>query len=345
MDDMTEGNEEENAVRIRELKKRLGKDLFIPAHHYQKDGIVRFSNCTGDSLELSKAAAATDAKFIVFCGVKFMAETARVLAGPDQMVFMPRYDAGCPLADFGSLPAIEDVWNTLEAIHPGEYIPVTYVNSPVEVKAFCGNRGGLACTSSNALRIVRSVLESGKRLFFMPDRNLGFNTARNLKAEDDSEIAGDTHGAERVRGRRIVIWNGYCYVHRAFRPEHVRAVRERYPDVTVIVHPECDPEVVECADMSGSTSGIKRAVCEAAAGSSWAVGTEETFVRRLQRENEDRLVHPLYPSVCEDMTRSTEGDLLALLERIADGNYRSQVTVPDGVARGAKQAIVRMLET
>jgi quinolinate synthase len=345
MDRTQKGNEKEKEVRIGELKKRLGKDLFIAVHHYQKDGIVRFSDYTGDSLELSKAAAETDAKFIVFCGVKFMAETARVLVGRNQMVFMPIPDAGCPLADFGTLPAIEAVWNRLEGIHQGEYVPVTYVNSPVELKAFCGDRGGLVCTSSNAPRIVRSVLERDKRLFFMPDRNLGLNTARNLEAADDSEVTGAKDGANTVAGRRIVIWDGYCYVHRAFRPEHIRAVRERYPDVTVIVHPECDPEVVECADMSGSTSTIKRAVCEAKAGSRWAVGTEATFVRRLQRENKDRLVEPLYPSICEDMSMSEVGDLHALLERIAERDYGSQVTVPDAVVKGAKRAIIRMLET
>jgi quinolinate synthase len=345
MDCMQEGNGKNIEERIGELKKQFGKDLFIPVHHYQKDGIVRFSDCTGDSLELSKAAAATDAKFIVFCGVKFMAETAKVLARQNQMVFMPRPDAGCPLADFGSLPDIKNVWDTLESIHPGEYIPVTYVNSSVELKAFCGDHGGLVCTSSNAVRIIRSVLEKGKRLFFMPDRNLCINTVRNLTVEDDSEVTGATDRMNTVVGRRIVIWDGYCYVHRAFRPDHVRAVRERYPDVTVIVHPECDPEVVECADISGSTSTIKRAVCEAAAGSRWAVGTEATFVHRLQKENADKLVEPLFSSVCEDMSKSEIGDLLVLLERIAEGDYGSQVTVPDAVINGAKRAIVRMLKT
>ncbi|MBN2323833.1 MAG: quinolinate synthase NadA [Spirochaetes bacterium] len=344
MDSMREGKEENMEQRIGELKKRLGKDLFIPVHHYQKDEIVRFSDCTGDSLELSKAAAATDAKFIAFCGVRFMAETAKVLAKKNQMVFMPRPDAGCPLADFGSLPDIRKVWNTLEGKYPGEYIPVTYVNSSVELKAFCGDRGGLTCTSSNAKRIIRSVLENGKRLFFMPDRNLGINTVRALNEEDDSEVVGATDKTDAVLGRRIVIWNGYCYVHRAFRPDHVRAVRKRYPGVTVIVHPECDPEVAERADLSGSTATIQRVVSEAEAGSKWAVGTEATFVYRLQKENDDKLVLPLLFSVCEDMSRSETGDLHAVLERIAEGDYGSQVTVPDSVTEGAKLAIVRMLE-
>jgi quinolinate synthase len=335
---------EEKEQKIRKIKKSYGKRLFIPAHHYERDEIVRLADCVGDSLELSRAAERTDASYIVFCGVKFMAETARVLAGYDKIVLMPREDAGCPLADFGSPEAIKRVYERLDRLHPGEYIPITYVNSHVAVKAFCGDLGGLVCTSSNAKKIVQTVLEGNKRVLFMPDRNLGINTAREVGMEEEYEIVGGTDPEGEVSGKRIAVWDGYCYVHRAFTVEQVKAVREMHPGVTVIVHPECDPEVAKAADLAGSTSQIKSAVEEAPSGSSWAVGTELTFVRRLQDENRDKLVKPLADSVCEDMSKSRIDDLLRTLELVESGDYAEQVLVAPEIVEGAKKAIVRMLE-
>ena len=337
--------QEEITERILEIKKTYGSRLFIPAHHYQRDEIVRLADCTGDSLELSRAAAKTDAEYIVFCGVRFMAETARVLSGENKRVFMPRPDAGCPLADFGSLEEIELVWKRLERVRPGEYVPVTYVNSHVEVKSFCGSNGGFVCTSSNAKRIFQAVLEEKKRVFFMPDRNLGINTAYGLGLEADYEVVGVDGQEGHIAGRRIAIWDGFCYVHRAFIVDQISAMREKYPGIKVIVHPECDPEVVKEADITGSTSQIKRYIEESASGSRWAVGTELRFVTRLQHENGDKVIEPLFPSLCGDMSKSGIDDLLRTLELIEKGDYAEQILVSPEVVDGAKKAIIRMFET
>jgi len=330
--------------RILEIKKAYGSRLFIPAHHYMRDEIVRLADCTGDSLELSRAAAATDAEYIVFCGVRFMAETARVLSEENKRVFMPRPDAGCPLADLGSLEEIEPVWKRLESVHPGEYVPVTYVNSSVELKSFCGSNGGFACTSSNAKRIFQAILEQKKRVFFMPDRNLGINTAYGLGLEDDYEVVGVNGQAGQIEGRRIAVWDGFCYVHRAFIVDQIAAMREKHPGIKVIVHPECDPEVVKDADITGSTSQIKRYIEQAASTSRWAVGTELRFVTRLQHENDDKVIEPLFPSLCGDMSKSGVEDLLHTLELIEKGDYTEQILVSPEAADGAMKAIVRMLE-
>lgn len=336
--------QEQADERILQIKRKYGKRLFIPVHHYERDEIIAFSDCTGDSLELSRAAAATDATYIVFCGVRFMAEIARVLAGDDKVVFIPREDAGCPLADFGSPEAIELVWTELDRLRPSEYIPITYVNSHVEVKAFCGSHGGLVCTSSNAKKIVQTVLEENSRVFFMPDRNLGINTAYGLGMQEEYEVVGGNHGVGEVSGRRIAVWNGYCYVHRVFTVAQIAAAKQKHPDTKVIVHPECDPEVVKAADIAGSTSLIKRTIEESASGSRWAVGTESTFVLRLKNENRDKLVEPLSQSVCEDMSKTRVKDLLRTLELIESGDHAEQVIVEPGAVDGAKKAIVRMLE-
>ena len=343
-DHLKEGTPVQEEERIKKIRKSFGKELFIPAHHYQKDEIVSLADCTGDSLELSKAAATTEAKYIVFCGVRFMAETARVLSGESKSVFIPRDDAGCPLADFGKPEAIDLVWQRLDRLYPGEYIPVTYVNSHVEVKAFCGKNGGLVCTSSNAERVFRKVLMNNKRVFFMPDKNLGINTARKLGMEKEYEIVGGPESEGQLAGRPIVIWNGYCYVHRVFTEEHVSGLRKKYPGIKVIVHPECDPGVVSSADIVGSTSRIKRTIEESGSGSEWAVGTEYTFVMRLQQENRDKMIRPLAVSTCEDMAKTGTGDLLRTLECLGEEDCSGQVRVSRSAVDGAKKAIIRMLE-
>jgi quinolinate synthase len=266
---------------IRKIKEELSEDLFIPVHHYQRDEIVQFADYTGDSLELSRVSARTRAKFIVFCGVNFMAEIARILASQDKHVFIPNRAAGCPLADFAFLEDVEYVWNILQDIQPGKYIPVTYANSHAGVKAFCGKNKGLVCTSSNAEKIFQWILKSGNRVFFMPDKNLGVNTAASLGLGTDySVIDRYSQDDPGLKSASIVIWKGFCIVHKVFTVEHVDYWRKKDGAFKIIVHPECDPDVVEASDFVGSTSKIKGMIEKAPEGSKWVIGTELNLVNR-----------------------------------------------------------------
>jgi len=332
--------------RIAALKEILGQDLFIPVHHYQRDEIVQFADYTGDSLELSRVSAKTDARFIVFCGVFFMAEIARVLAARDKYVFIPNRDAGCPLADFASLEDVEAVWRVLQEVDAGGYIPVTYANSHAEVKAFCGREGGLVCTSSNVQKIFSWILDRGKRVFFMPDRNLGINTAAAMGMEDEFCVVRSEPEKEReeIRGKRIAIWDGFCIVHKRFTMQQIARWRAEDPKVKIVVHPESDPEVVDASDDAGSTSKIKRLVEGSPPGSKWVIGTEFNMVQRLKSEHPDKLVEPLEVSVCRNMSSIRRRDLLNTLLAIEDGDYADQVVLPEDQVRDAAAAIEKMLE-
>ncbi len=329
---------------IREIKATLGEALFIPVHHYQRDEIVQFADYTGDSLELSRVSAATSARYIVFCGVYFMAEIARILSTKEKHVFIPNRSAGCPLADFAFQKDVQFVWEMIQEHHPDEYIPVSYVNSHADVKAFCGRNGGFVCTSSNARKVFARVLEEGKRVFFMPDRNLGINTAISIGLENESSVVDRfDHGQMNARESRIIVWNGFCSVHTVFRVNQVLDWKKRIENVRVIVHPECDPDVVKVSDDSGSTSKIKHAVEDSPEGAAWVIGTEFNFVSRIKRENPNKVVEPLEESVCEDMSKIRRRDLLATLLEVADNRLGQQVTLPDDVMRDARKAIDRML--
>ena len=332
--------------KITLLKKKLGKDLFIPAHHYQRDEIVQFSDYTGDSLELSRVSAKTNARFIVFCGVYFMAEIARVLVSSDKYVFIPNRDAGCPLADFASLHDVEAAWKVLQDVHAGGYIPVTYANSNAEVKAFCGREGGLVCTSSNVQKIFSWILDQGKRVFFMPDRNLGINTSVAMGLEDAYCVVRSEPEKERdeIEEKRLVIWDGFCIVHKRFTMKQVIRWRAQYPDIKIVVHPESDPEIVDASDDAGSTSKIKRLVEESPAGSKWIIGTEFNMVQRLKSEHPDKFIEPLEVSVCRNMSSIGRRDLLMTLLAIEDGDYMDQVVLPEEQIRDAAAAIEKMLE-
>jgi len=337
--------DEEIDRRIGAIKADLGESLFIPVHHYQRDEIVQFADYTGDSLELSRVSAETSARHIVFCGVYFMAEIARILSTEEKHVFIPNRSAGCPLADFAFLNDVQFVWEMIQEHHPGEYVPVSYVNSHADVKAFCGRNGGFTCTSSNVQKVFERVLKEGKRVFFMPDRNLGINTAISLGLENESSLVDRfDHGPMNVRDSRIIVWNGFCSVHTVFRVHQVRAWRKKIENVRVIVHPECDPEVVKASDGSGSTSKIKRTVEDSPEGSAWVIGTELNFVRRLERDNQNKVVEPLEESVCADMSKIRRRDLLATLMQVEDNTLDNQVTLPDEVMRDARKAIDRMLQ-
>jgi quinolinate synthase len=349
MEKLEEMTEAEIDEEISQIKRKYGNELFMPVHHYQRDEVEQFADRTGDSLELSRVSAGTTARFIVFCGVYFMAEIARILASGDKYVFIPDRDAGCPLADFASEDRVGIIWDILQRIHPDEYIPVTYANSTAAVKAFCGRNRGLVCTSSNAKKIFSWILDQGKRVFFMPDKNLGINTARELGLEGEYCVA-DRYPEnipgwvdEDLRGKRIVMWDGFCVVHRAFRLKHVAAWRELDPDARIIVHPECDPEVVDASDYSGSTAKIKKMVEESERGSRWVIGTEYNMVHRLQMNNPDKIIEPLERSVCRNMSKINRRNLLQTLLSVEKGDYSDQVVVGEKESSEAKHAITRML--
>ena len=339
--DIERMSNEEVDSRIREIKARLGSRVFMPVHHYQRDEIVQFADVTGDSLQLSRVSAKTDAEFIVFCGVYFMAEIARVLAPPDKHVFIPDKNAGCPLADYASIGDVLKVW---EHLNHDDFIPITYANSHAEIKAFCGENNGLVCTSSNATKLFSWVLGNLKKVFFLPDVNLGINTSEALGLKDYAIVDGNTSDFSGINDKNIVIWNGNCPIHRVFTIEHVRYWREKEPEAKIIVHPECTPDVVKASDMTGSTAGIKRAVEDSPAGSRWVIGTELNFVERLKRQNPDKFIAPLEESICMNMSKIRRRKLLKTLIQIEKEDYSEEVVVSSEVSEKARIAINRMLE-
>ncbi|MBN1180392.1 MAG: quinolinate synthase NadA [Anaerolineae bacterium] len=340
---------------ISNLKSTLGDQLVILGHHYQHDEVLQFADFRGDSLKLARdAAACQDARFIVFCGVHFMAETAAILAQPHQTVLLPDVEAGCGLAAMANLPAVERAWEDLSTALDveREVMPITYVNSAATLKAFCGRHGGLVCTSSNAEAALRWALERRPRVLFFPDQHLGRNTARRLGVPTDDMLLWDPrypsggHDETTLRRARIFLWRGHCYVHQRFRPEHVAAWRARVPGIQVIVHPECPAEVVDLADAAGSTDFIIRQVEAAPPGTRWAIGTEFNLVNRLQQAHPEQFIASLTPepSTCRTMGRITLARLARVLDGLARGEIINPITVPDDVARWAKVALERMLE-
>lgn len=324
--------------RIAEVKASLGSRLVILGHFYQQDQVIEFADHEGDSFSLAKAGAATDAEFIVFCGVKFMAEASVILAKPGQRVFLPDMDAGCPLSDMASIDEVEDAWTLLErAGAAGDFLPITYMNSSAELKSFCGQKGGTVCTSSSAARAFDWALKQGRRIFFFPDENLGRNTAREFGIKQ-MEIA--CVGEGNWTGAKLVVWKGYCHVHTLFTEGHVKAAREKYPGCQVVVHPECSPQVVILSDGSGSTAYLKKYAEEAPAGSTVVIGTEINLVARLAKMHQGKRIVPLARSLCPNMFKVSLADLCFTLENLGDAN---EVFVPDDVAEGARIALDRML--
>jgi len=340
---MTDKEVDEDIAR---LKRKFGSDLVIPVHHYQRDEIARFADYLGDSLELSRVSAGTEAQFIVFCGVYFMAEIARIIASPEKSVFIPVETAGCPLANMAFIEDVEEVWERLQHIKKGGFIPVTYANSHAGLKAFCGKNGGFVCTSSNAFRVFQWIIEQGKRVFFMPDKNLGINTACSMGLGNDYFVV-DRYSFDdemEIPDKKLYIWNGYCIVHKQFTVEQIQFWRNKDSEIKIIVHPECDPEVVEESDYSGSTSMIKKMVEESSPGSKWVIGTEYNFVARLKRENPDKFIEPLEKSICAGMSKNRRRDLLRVLLDIDRGNFSVQITLRENISSDARKAIKRMLD-
>lgn len=341
---------EEIRERITAAREKLGKDVVILAHYYQNIDIVRSADFVGDSLQLAQSASKqAEARYIVFCAVSFMAEMARILCQPHQKVFHPELDAKCPLAEMAVIGDVEKAWKLLSGTGR-HFIPVVYVNSRADLKAFCGKNGGLVCTSANAKKAMDYVLSQGAVPFFFPDENLGRNTAHTKGISDDEiflwepfeEIsAADLSG---VAGKKVVLWRGFCYVHVAFRPSDVEEVRKTHGDINVIVHPECIPDVVRISDFVGSTSYIKNTVEAAPPGTKWAIGTEINFVNRLKADHPDKLIVPLKEWGCREMARVTARKFLTVLENLVEGRVQPEVTVDPESVRYARIALERMLD-
>jgi len=345
---------EETMERIARRKEELGERLLILGHHYQADGVFRFADLRGDSLKLSREAAAIqDREFLVFCGVHFMAEAGDILGAPHQKVLLPHLDAGCPMAEMASGAAIDAAWRELVALcgcEDSEVTPITYVNSSAEVKAFVGRHGGSVCTSSNARAVLAWALEQGEKVFFFPDEHLGRNAAWMLNLPGEQVVVwhrgepGGGNEARVLKKARVILWDGYCEVHMRIFPEHLSAWRGRDSRARIIVHPECRNEVVRAADLYGSTEAIIQAVREAEPGSTWVVGTEINLVQRLAREYPDRSVHPLTDGcLCPTMAAVSPAHLLWVLDNLAQGRVVNRIRVDPAVAEQARLALDRML--
>lgn len=342
-------------ARIAAARRKLGSTTVLLGHHYQRDEVIRFADFTGDSYKLSRAAAETPAQNIVFCGVHFMAESADVLGRDDQHVILPDLNAGCSMADMAEIGQVEDCWEALErAGLGGSTLPLTYMNSTAAIKAFCGERGGLVCTSSNARGAFEWAFAQAEKILFLPDQHLGRNTAYAMGIPLGEMVVWDPwqlNGGvtpERLRAARVILWKGHCSVHQRFLPEHVDTVRAKYPGIQVIVHPECRWEVCQKADGLGSTERLIRYVAEAPAGSIFAVGTEIHLVNRMARRfaAEGKKVITLDDTgcLCTTMYRISPQHLAWALENLVDGRVVNQIKVRDDVKQWARVALDRMLE-
>lgn len=341
---------EEINERIAAARKKLGRDLVILAHYYQNIDIVRSADFVGDSLQLAQnASQQLEAKYIVFCAVSFMAEMARMLCQPHQKVFHPELAAKCPLAEMAVIGDIEKAWKILQDTGK-RFIPVVYVNSRGDLKAFCGKNGGFVCTSANAKKAMEYVLKQNAVPFFFPDENLGRNTAHTMGISDGEMLLWKPYqdmsktAIPEIAGKKVILWRGFCYVHVAFKPSDVEEVKKTHGgDINVIVHPECIPDVVRLSDYVGSTSFIKNTVEAAPAGSKWAIGTEINFVNRVKADNPDKLVVPLKEWGCREMAKVTALKFLTVLENLVEGKTQPEVTVDPTNAQYAKIALERML--
>jgi quinolinate synthase len=340
--------------RARAAKAALGDRVFILGHHYQRDEVIEFADVTGDSFKLAQQAAAhPEAEFIVFCGVHFMAESADILTSPDQQVILPDLAAGCSMADMADIAQVEDCWDVLTAAGIAEVtVPITYMNSTAAIKAFTGRHGGSVCTSSNAQRSLEWAFARGEKVLFLPDQHLGRNTAVfDLGLSHDDCVVfnplkpGGGLTVEELRAAKVILWRGHCSVHGRFTADEVDEVRVRVPGVNVIVHPECQFEVVEKADYVGSTEKIITTIAEAEPGTSWAVGTELNLVKRLGAMNPDKQVVYLDRTVCfcSTMNRIDLPHLVWVLESLLAGNVVNRIEVDADTAHWAKVALERML--
>ena len=333
--------------RIAEARARLGTTTLILGHHYQRDEVIRFADATGDSYKLSRIAADAQAKYIVFCGVHFMAESADVLGHEGQQVILPDLNAGCSMADMAEISQVEACWESLERLGlAGEIVPLTYINSTAAIKAFCGERGGLVCTSSSTRAAFEWAFKRGKRILFLPDQHLGRNTgfAMGIPLEEmavwDPWVIQGGQTKEKLAASRVLLWKGHCAVHQRFLPSHVDAVRAKYPGIQVIVHPECRFEVCQKADDMGSTERLIALVEQAPAGQMFAVGTEIHLVNRMARRfaAEGKKVITLDDTgcLCTTMYRISPQHLAWVLENLVEGRVVNRIQVKPNVKHWAK---------
>lgn len=333
---------------IERTRVELGSEVTILAHYYQRDEVVRFADFQGDSLELSRQAArATKAKYIVFCGVTFMSETAAILCQPGTTVIQPAARALCPMAQMADAINVSCAWEALNSLWPNDIVPITYQNSTADVKAFVGERDGAVCTSSNAGRLFRWAFNRRGHIFFIPDEHLGTNTALacGLRPEEIGLWDPlDPPNLESLAASKVVVWKGYCHVHTHFSVQDIQHAKVQHPEALIVVHPECPHAVVALADAAGSTSGIIAAVERAPIGSVVYVGTEWHLVNRLNRMHPDKLVLPLKRSICTTMAMTTARHLLAALEGITSGKPTGVIRVDAETAKWARIALERMLE-
>ena len=349
-------SEEECDARIRAAKEKLGKRVVILGHHYQRDEVFRHADFSGDSLKLSRLAASSDAEYIVFCGVHFMAEVADILSRPEQVAILPDLAAGCSMADMANLAKVERAWRELsEVLDPDQHItPVTYINSAADLKAFCGRHGGLVCTSSNAGRVLEWSFKQREKVLFFPDQHLGRNTGWRMGIPLDEMVLWDftkPRGgltAEQIKKARLILWQGFCSVHQMFRPEHIDAFRTSHPQGKVVSHPECSFEVCQKSDYVGSTEFIIKTVAESVPGTNWLVGTELNLVNRLHArfKHEAKTAQFMAPTVCmcSTMFRIDPQHLAWTLENLVDGQIVNRIKVPVQEAGLARLALQRMLD-
>ena len=348
--------EDEVHRRTLEARKALGDDLCLLVHNYQRDEIARYADAMGDSFQLSVFAKNSKAKHIVFAGVTFMAETADLVTDGQRNVVIPSMEASCPMAGMSEMVQVSRAWERLgEWTDASRIVPVTYMNSYADLKAFTGENGGLICTSANSIKAMKWAFERGDKVLFTPDRYLGLNTAKWLGIPDDEIVLwnpwdpkGNGGGLtpEMVRKAKVILWQGFCQVHERFKLEHVAEMREQHPGVRIIVHPECRREVVEAADAWGSTAVIEKWVAEQPAGSVLAIGTEINMVKRLAAQNPDKTVMQLCGDLCLDCNAMRQIDpryLLWTLEELVKGNVVNRVTIDDADRAWGKVAIERML--
>jgi quinolinate synthase len=347
--------------RIAEARAKLGRRLIILGHHYQRDEVIKFADYTGDSYKLAQQVSKhPDADFIVFCGVHFMAESADVLSAGHQQVILPDLAAGCSMSDMADPDQLEMCWNDLRQmgiIGPAAHgkqsiVPVTYINSAASIKAFCGEQGGVVCTSSNAAATLRWAWERGEKILFLPDQHLGRNTAYKIGVPLDEMVVWDPNeiwgglDPEVVKRARIILWKGHCSVHTRFTVRQIENLRLQHPGIRVIVHPEVPWDVVQAADDSGSTEYIIGQVKASPAGSVWAVGTEVHLVNRLAEQVQpDRTVFSLeqFGCLCSTMFRVSPNHLLWILEGLLAGEVHNRITVPDAQKHWTRVALDRML--
>ncbi len=348
-----DGEELDRCISL--ARAELGERLVILGHHYQRDEIIKYADYRGDSFKLAQLAAAhPEADYIVFCGVHFMAESADVLSGPNQKVILPNPAAGCSMADMANIAEVEECWDTLHEVLGDEagIIPVTYMNSAANLKAFCGKNGGIVCTSSNAPAVVDWAFQQGKRVLFFPDEHLGRNTGLKYGIKEEQMVVwnpkdpmASENAEEELENARIILWKGYCSTHMRFSSQQIAKARADYPGINVIVHPECRREVVEAADLYGSTEYIIQQIEQAPAGSQWAVATEINLVHRIAHEHPDKFIFCLDPIVCpcSTMYRIHPAYIAWVLEALLEGEVINQVKVDEDIVYWARVALERML--